>query len=178
MLGKDFIRSRYILKRKKNYKKIEIKFFNPLIKLLKKKKYTIKNIGIYYPSNFELDILKILDILYFKKFNFLLPVINSKQNMNFYKWKKNDILFVNEHGFLEPFKSKKVTPDALIVPLLAFDKFKNRLGYGKGYYDKFLNDQKKILSIGVAFSFQKYHKLPVNIRDHKLDFIITEKGIE
>ena len=104
MLGKDFIRSRYILKRKKNYKKIEIKFFNPLINLLKKKKYAIKNIGIYYPSNFELDILKILDILYFKKFNFLLPVINSKQNMNFYKWKKNDILFVNEHGFLEPFK--------------------------------------------------------------------------
>ena len=98
--------------------------------------------------------------------------------MNFYKWKKNDILFVNEYGFLEPFKSKKVTPDALIVPLLAFDKFKNRLGYGKGYYDKFLNEQKKILSIGVAFSFQKYHKLPVNIRDHKLDFIITEKGIE
>ena len=61
MLGKDFIRSRYILKRKKNYKKIEIKFFNPLINLLKKKKYAIKNIGIYYPSNFELDILKILD---------------------------------------------------------------------------------------------------------------------
>ena len=118
MLKKDFIRSRYILKRKKNYKKIEIKFFNPLINLLKKKKYAIKNIGIYYPSNFELDILKILDILNFKKFNFLLPVINSKQNMNFYKWKKNDILFVNEHGFLEPFKSKKVTPDALIVPLL------------------------------------------------------------
>ena len=61
MLKKDFIRSRYILKRKKNYKEIEIKFFNPLINLLKKKKYAIKNIGIYYPSNFELDILKIVD---------------------------------------------------------------------------------------------------------------------
>ncbi len=97
--------------------------------------------------------------------------------MNFFKWKKNDILFVNEYGFLEPFKSKKVTPDVLIVPLLAFDKFKNRLGYGKGYYDKFFNQHKKLLSIGVAFSFQKYHKLPVNTKDHKLDFVITEKGI-
>ncbi len=177
MFRKDFIRKRYILKRKKYYKKIDIKFFNPLINLLKIKKYAVKNIGIYYPSNFELDILKILDILFFKKFNFLLPVINSKQNMNFYKWKKNDILFVNEYGFLEPFKSKKVTPDVLIVPLIAFDKFKNRLGYGKGYYDKFFNQHKKLLSIGVAFSFQKYHKLPVNTKDHKLDFVITEKGI-
>ena len=177
MFRKDFIRKRYILKRKKYYKKIDIKFFNPLINLLKIKKYAVKNIGIYYPSNFELDILKILDILFFKKLNFLLPVINSKQNMNFYKWKKNDILFVNEYGFLEPFKSKKVTPDVLIVPLLAFDKFKNRLGYGKGYYDKFFNQHKKLLSIGVAFSFQKYHKLPVNTKDHKLDFVITEKGI-
>mgnify|MGYP006229422895 FL=1 len=67
------------------------------------------------------------------------------------------------------------------MPLLAFDKFKNRLGYGKGFYDKFLkkNDKNKskVISIGVAFSFQKYHKLPVNNKDVKLDYILTEKGI-
>ena len=90
----------------------------------------------------------------------------------------NAFLNLNKFGVPEPTKSKKIVPNVALVPVLAFDKFKNRLGYGKGYYDKFLNEQKKILSIGVAFSFQKYHKLPVNIRDHKLDFIITEKGIE
>ena len=67
------------------------------------------------------------------------------------------------------------------MPLLAFDKFKNRLGYGKGFYDKFLKKNHKIktkvISIGVAFSFQKYHKLPVNYKDVKLDYILTEKGI-
>ena len=58
---------------------------------------------------------------------------------------------------------------------------KNRIGYGKGFYDKFLNKffktRKKILSIGVAFSFQKHHKLPNNKKDFKLNYIINEKGI-
>ena len=88
---------------------------------------------------------------------------------------------VNKFGILEPLKSKPITPNIILVPLLAFDKFKNRLGYGKGFYDKFLkkNDKKKskVISIGVAFSFQKYHKLPVNNKDVKLDYILTEKGI-
>ena len=71
-------------------------------------------------------------------------------------------------------------PDVILLPLLVFDKNKNRLGYGKGFYDKYLfkySKIKKILSVGVAFSFQKYHKLPVNKRDYKLDYIITEKGV-
>ena len=74
-----------------------------------------------------------------------------------------------------------MTPDIVLVPLLAFDKYKNRLGYGKGFYDKFLYNnnkmKKKIISIGVAFSFQNYHKLPTNDYDYKLDYVITEKGI-
>jgi len=64
---------------------------------------------------------------------------------------------------------------------LAYDKQKNRLGYGKGFYDKYLNryfnKHKNILTVGIAFSFQKHHNLPVNSKDFKLDFIITEKGI-
>ena len=74
-----------------------------------------------------------------------------------------------------------ITPDIVLVPLLAFDKYKNRLGYGKGFYDKFLysikKKKKKIISIGVAFSFQNHHKLPTNDNDYKLDYVITEKGI-
>ena len=101
--------------------------------------------------------------------------------MNFYKWKKNEVLALNKYGIPEPIKTKKIVPSIVLVPLLAFDKNKNRIGYGKGYYDKYLNkyvkSNKKILTIGVAFSFQKYHKLPVNNKDFKLDYIITEKGI-
>ena len=101
--------------------------------------------------------------------------------MNFYKWKKNDILLINKYGIPEPKISKKIVPKIIFVPLLAFDKYKNRIGYGKGYYDRFLNSykrkQNKPLAVGIAFSFQEHHKLPVNKNDFKLDHIITEKGI-
>ena len=56
-----------------------------------------------------------------------------------------------------------------------------RLGYGKGFYDRFLNKflkkKKNIIKIGIAFSFQKYNKLPISKFDVKLDYILTEKGI-
>ena len=94
---------------------------------------------------------------------------------------KNDILLLNKYGIPEPIKSQPIVPDIMFLPLLSFDRFKNRLGYGKGYYDKYLNKhyskKKKIFTVGVAFSFQKYNKLPINNRDFKLDLIITEKGI-
>ena len=101
--------------------------------------------------------------------------------MNFYEWKKHDILTLNKYGVPEPMNLKKKIPSIILVPLLAFDKNKNRLGYGKGFYDRYLTKNfkanKKILAVGVAFSFQKHHKLPVNYKDFKLDYIITEKGV-
>ena len=54
---------------------------------------------------------------------------------------------------------------------------KYRLGYGKGFYDRYLKIFKNILTVGVAFSFQKHHKLPINNKDMKLNYILTEKGI-
>ena len=84
--------------------------------------------------------------------------------MNFVKWKIFDPLIVNRYGFLEPLNSSKIiVPEILIVPLVAFDKNRNRLGYGKGYYDKFIDiyrNKKKLLTIGLAFSFQEYKKNP------------------
>ncbi len=102
--------------------------------------------------------------------------------MNFFSWKKNDVLLVNKFGILEPLKkSSPVIPEIILVPVLAFDNNKCRLGYGKGFYDrylnKYLNKFKNIISIGVAFSFQKYHKLPTEKNDVKLNYILTEKGI-
>ena len=182
MDNKSLIRKKYFLKRKKKFFEISDKFFLPLINLIKKRGISKKAfISLYYPSSFEVDVLKILKVEYFKKFNFLLPIIQKNKSMEFYKWKHNEILYVNKYGIPEPIKTIKIIPSIMLVPLLAFDKDKNRLGYGKGYYDKYLfkyiKTHKHILTVGVAFSFQKYNKLPVNKKDFKLNFIITEKGI-
>ena len=179
MNQKKLIRKKFFLKRKKKYFGIKRNFFSPLIPLMKKLKK--KNISIYYPNSYEVDVLQILEIKFFKKLNFLLPGIDENNNMNFYFWKKSDVLKVNKYGILEPLKNIKSIPNIVLVPLLAFDKQKNRLGYGKGFYDKYLSKYKKIyktiITVGVAFSFQKYNNLPVNKNDFKLNYILTEKGI-
>ena len=182
MSNKEKIRKKYFIRRKKKYFKVGKEFFAPFLNLLKMKfKFKKKKIAIYYPTNYELDILKIFDVEYLKKCDFLLPVIIDEKIIDFYKWRKNEVLNVNRYGILEPEKTKIYIPDIILVPLLAFDQKKNRLGYGNGFYDRYLNKsiklQKNILTIGVAFSFQKYHNLPINDNDVKLDYIITEKGI-
>ena len=52
---------------------------------------------------------------------------------------KNQVLLVNKFGILEPVKTKVKIPDLILVPILAFDSNKYRLGYGKGFYDRYLN---------------------------------------
>ena len=184
MQQKSKLRKKYLKIRKENYFEIDKKFFSPLLKLIKKniKKKSIL-IALYYPSNFELNVLKVLELKYFSHQTILLPVAEKNNLMNFYQWKKNDVLTINEFGMLEPIKAEAKTPDIIIVPLLAFDKDKYRLGYGKGYYDRYLNKyikqykKKDTMTVGVAFSFQKHNKLPINKNDVKMDFILTEKGI-
>jgi len=88
---------------------------------------------------------------------------------------------VNKYGIPEPIRSTIKIPDIMLVPILVFDNSKYRVGYGKGYYDryltKFLKKYNKILTVGVAFSFQRYHKLTTSKNDVKLDFILTDKGL-
>jgi len=126
-------------------------------------------------------VLKILENNYINQSNILLPVIEENNQMNFFSWKKNELLLVNHFGMLEPSKTKVKIPNLMLIPILAFDRNKYRLGYGKGFYDRYLNKYlrkfKNILTVGVAFSFQKYHKLPNDKNDVKLNYILTEKGI-
>ena len=66
-----------------------------------------------------MNVIKLLDIINKKKVKTILPVINDRNSMNFYNWKKGDILFVNKYGMLEPnSSSKKVVPNIMLVPLL------------------------------------------------------------
>jgi 5-formyltetrahydrofolate cyclo-ligase len=184
MQQKITIRKKALIDRKKNYFEISSQFFFPLIKLLKKQKnINIKTLSLYYPSNYEVNVLGLFQLIKKFKLKILLPVTKLNNQMNFMEWQYLDPLKVNKFGMLEPcLTNKPLTPDFMLVPLLAFDKNNNRLGYGKGFYDKFLKkflkNKKKITTIGVAFSFQEYNKLPVSNLDIKLDYILTEKGIQ
>ena len=183
MQKKDRLRKKYFFIRKKKYFDIKPSFFNPLIKLIKKRyKKKDVNLSIYYPSSFEVNIFKLFDLNAIDRAKIFLPVITGKNSMYFYKWDKLDVLQINKFGMLEPFGSfKSIVPNIMLVPLLAYDNENNRLGYGGGFYDRYLRKYLKkynnIMTIGVAFSFQKHHKIPVSNNDVKLDYILTEKGI-
>lgn len=87
------------------------------------------------------------------------------------------------YGILEPNKESlkiidRTTIDLILVPGAAFDIHGNRIGYGAGYYDRFLNRiNKNTCTIALAFSLQLVSKIPRGIYDVPLDYIITEDGI-
>jgi 5-formyltetrahydrofolate cyclo-ligase len=167
------------LREVENFKNIKIDFDN-VFDLLKKNNLTKKNIGGYFPVNYEIDDLEILKRLKKKKYQISLPVIKKNFDMDFYSWSFDDPLKINKYGIPEPFSKKLIYPNILLVPLVAFDKNLNRLGYGGGYYDRVINKlskKKDILKIGLALSVQKINNVPVTKYDKKLDYIVTDKYI-
>jgi 5-formyltetrahydrofolate cyclo-ligase len=66
---------------------------------------------------------------------------------------------------------------AVIIPMLAFDRKGNRLGYGAGYYDRFLSSHPHLTRIGVAFSCQEVEEIPADATDASMDIIVTDNGI-
>ena len=177
---KSKLRKKILKIREKNDKKnIQISF-NQIIKILKREKISKKIIGGYYPVNFEIDDLKLLEKFEKKNFNISLPIVKKNFKMDFYQWSFSDPLKTNKYGIPEPEKKKIVYPDVLLIPLVAFDKNLNRLGYGGGYYDRLIEElskKKNIIKIGLAFSIQKIDKVPINVYDQKLDYIVTNKYI-
>jgi 5-formyltetrahydrofolate cyclo-ligase len=134
------------IREKTNKKNIQIDF-NQIIKILKKEKINKKIIGGYYPVNFELDDLILLKKFQKNRFKVSLPVIGKNFQMEFYKWSFADPLKINKYGIPEPKIKNIVYPNILLIPLVAFDKNLNRLGYGGGYYDRLIEklSKKKIL---------------------------------
>ena len=177
---KSKLRKKILKAREKfNTKNIQIDF-KQIIKILKKEKISKKIIGGYYPVNFEVDDLELLKKFEKKNFDISLPVIKKNFQMDFYAWSFSDPLKINKYGIPEPETRNIVYPDVLLIPLVAFDKNLNRLGYGGGYYDRLiekLSKKKNIIKIGLALSIQKIDKVPINAYDQKLDYIVTNKYI-
>ena len=180
---KSFLRKKFILDREKRYLKSKKFNFDLIFKLIRSF-FLNKKISIagYYPSNYEVDILNFLQKASKNKFKVSLPSIKPSGKMSFKSWNYKEPLYVSTFGTLEPSrKNRDILPDLVLVPLVAFDNQLNRIGYGKGYYDRILKKirkvKKKTIFLGVAYSFQKCRKIPVNKHDFRLDYIFTERGI-
>ena len=177
-MNKSQIRKKILKIRKQKNLKRFIFNFDLILDILKKKKVSGRILGGYYPYNYEIDILQILEKFKKKKFIITLPKIKKNSQMDFFQWSKTDPLSINKFGIPEPISRIVKYPDVLLVPLLAFDQNFNRIGYGGGFYDRYIKkikNIKKILTIGLAYSFQRINQIPADKYDEKLDFIVTNK---
>ena len=140
----------------------------------------ICKIGSYFPFRNEISTKLIHELLFSLNFEISLPCINDKdQNLIFRSWKTNDDLVKNKYGILQP-KEDAIEdhPEMIIVPLVGFSMLGYRLGYGGGYYDRFIdakNKSGKIITVGFAYTFQEVDDLPIEPHDQKLNWILTEK---
>ena len=179
-VNKSEIRKKILkIRKQKSAKSLNINF-DHLLKILKKNINIGKVIGGYYPYNHEIDAIEILKNLEKQNYKISLPKIKKNSQMDFFCWSSQDPLQINEYGIPEPTSDKMLAPNILLVPLVAFDKNYNRIGYGGGFYDRYIKrikKIKKIITIGLAYSFQRIDQIPVDKYDVKLDFIVTNKKI-
>ncbi|HEY5226261.1 MAG TPA: 5-formyltetrahydrofolate cyclo-ligase [Methylovirgula sp.] len=94
-------------------------------------------------------------------------------------WKEAEPLAEGQWGIKEPLpEAQEVFPDLLFVPLAAYDRAGNRLGYGAGYYDRTLarlRAMKPIITVGVAYGIQETQTIPVDATDEPLDYVLTDR---
>ena len=107
-------------------------------------------------------------------------------HIRFYEIKSLDELKKGYQGIREPEENpeKRFTPDmavrleaVVLVPGAVFDRQRGRMGYGKGFYDRFLSDYREVYGIALSFSCQIAKEIPMEPHDRRPDIIVTEKGI-
>lgn len=108
--------------------------------------------------------------------NIVLPKVISDCDMELREYTSQDDLTVGSFGIKEP-SGKLFTDyekiDCAVIPGMAFDSHNNRLGRGKGYYDRFLAKLPPyIYIIGVSFDFQKFEEIPADTTDIRMDIVI------
>jgi len=136
-----------------------------------------KMIGFYVSKKYEVETILLLEQA-LKKKRIAVPKVEG-EIMNFYRIKAlSDLKEGSFHVFepTTPYITRANKMDLIIVPLVAFNRKLYRVGYGKGFYDKYLKDYKGH-TIGLAFSFQEVDEDFEEEFDLPLDLIITEKEI-
>ena len=128
----------------------------------------------------EINTNYIISVLQGRDKNIIIPKVISDAKLNHYLLNDSTKLKLNKWNVLEPVNGIDIKPkkvQVVFVPLLAYDNYGNRVGYGKGYYDKFLSKcTKECLKIGLSF-FTPEKKIMSTSLDIKLNLCVTPKKI-
>lgn len=146
-----------------------------------------KKLLVYMDFHGEVGTMSLIEEALLNGKEVYLPKVHEGFNearMDFYKISSTFELVDGYKGIMEPISNPSTCFDyensdkeglLMLVPGVAFDNKGHRLGYGKGYYDKYLADKEKILTIGLCFSLQVLDEIPTEDTDITLDYIVNEK---
>lgn len=135
-----------------------------------------KTIGIYYSMDDEVSTISLIDYSLKLGKEVCIPRVINNNEMEFYKIVDRNNLSKSKYGVLEPTNNNLVDPksiDLMIVPGVVFSKELYRVGYGAGYYDRYL-PKTNAYKVGLSFKETLIDKVPYDENDVKLDLIITD----
>ena len=136
-------------------------------------------VSAYFAIRNEPSTLPLLETLSQAGFRTALPVTGARNTpLVFRQWRPGEPTSQGKMSIHEPLpEAPEALPDLLFVPLAAFDRAGNRIGYGAGFYDRTLSKLralKPICAVGIAYACQALPEIPHEAHDERLDFVLTE----
>lgn len=136
-----------------------------------------KTVLFYYPLGNEVNLLPAAD-----------QALRLGKRVGFPRTEKTGIRFYRVHdlcefepgmfGVMEPVGRELLQEEGLLLtPGVVFDRSRNRMGYGRGYYDRYIGERSGVIKIGVCYEMQIARSIPTEKWDVPMDFLLTEKGI-
>jgi len=176
VLRKKFLKIRENIN---NNKESEILLNKKILNFFKNLRNNI--VAGYISVNHEIDIFDSMTKIVNNNTLCLPEVVKGNQKLNFNKWYVDSEMVTGLFRIPIPKEKEPIIPNYIIVPLVSFDKKKNRLGYGGGYYDATINylrkNNKNLKTIGTGFDEQECSSVPFEKFDEPLDMIITPSKI-
>jgi 5-formyltetrahydrofolate cyclo-ligase len=140
----------------------------------------VRTVAGYLPIRSEIDPLPAMLALVGLGYRIAVPVIEGRgRPLAFRSWTPGVATERGPYGVRVPVTGEPAEPDALLVPLLAFDAAGHRLGYGGGFYDRTiaaLRAGRGAVALGLAYVAQEVAEVPRSETDMRLDAIVTEAG--
>jgi 5-formyltetrahydrofolate cyclo-ligase len=172
------------------FKGLEENLFKLVDEKTKKLDFDLIKIACFSPIKDEIDCLTYLKNMkrHFEEQGKILKIclpgmFENERALKFFEYEE-DSTILTKYNIKEPDPKtcKEIVPYLILTPLLAFDCYKHRLGYGKGFYDntfiKLKNEGIEFISIGIAYDEQFYEKhLPIDEYDQHLNYVITPTKI-
>jgi 5-formyltetrahydrofolate cyclo-ligase len=141
-----------------------------------------ETVMVFTSKEKEVNTRPLIEALFEQKNPVVVPIIQKEDVSLRLSYIRNmSVLVPSTFGVPEPIgneiPAKPQDVDTIILPMLGFDRAGGRIGYGAGYYDRFLEKNPGLTKIGIAFGCQEMDGLPIDPNDVRMDLIVTEDGV-